>query len=376
MRFTLVLFYLVYFGMSIQSQTIKVDTIISTNKIASYNFQKLILIDFWATWCMPCVPATRQLEILQESVSDKMYIVSMTDERADIVSKYLVKKPIKLAVYSDVSKNTIHRFNIQSRPYAVLLDYTGKVLWTGKPSDLTLAQIDKFHSKITGQNRKKITEIFEVLPLELKPKEIIVKEVVAINSFKFEIDNNCIQAVSSSTNNIQYCGLLSKIVSENLGISEFQIDSNEWTSQKYQLTISKDMKDSIDKILLINHMLRSLNLRLDKKAKTLAVKELKIMDRNMLWDTSQMNWGLGSPKFLIGTSRLQADNITIQELTVILSQLTRDKYIYTGTDKILYDWDFTYVINTLMKEELESSFGIKISETNKEMDTYSISKLE
>ena len=133
------------FGIS-YSQTIKVSDIVSENKITSFSDQKLILIDFWATWCAPCVYATKQLEILQRHNIDKVFVISISDEHESKIKAYLERKPIDLMVTSDYENNTFEKYNIQIRPYAALLDLKGNLLWKGSPSDLSQRKLDNFYT--------------------------------------------------------------------------------------------------------------------------------------------------------------------------------------------------------------------------------------
>lgn len=377
MRLIIVLIGIFLVDIESQAQKIKVDSILSKNKITDYRNQKLILLDFWATWCAPCIPATVQLEILQESVSDKVYMISMSDEKNELIQRHLAKKPIKLAVYSDFEKSTIKRFNIISRPYAVLIDHDGKFVWSGKPSDLTSKQIEKFHSSIKSKNTKSIEEILEIQPKSntSSPKQdtpvriqIPYQEIKFIESCNFESHPEYYRYL--------FCGTLSTFLMESMSIGEFQIKKNEWTDKSIRIAISNTAPINYSKETIIDSSLKSLGLKINKSSQSSAIIEIKLKNSEMLWDTTQIDWGQGSPKFLLGTSRLQANNISIREMANTLSQLKNQIYVYKGTDTNLYDWDFTYEMDDLMKEELQSGFGISIEKSKSDLTLYELIKAE
>lgn len=50
---------------------------------------KLLIIDFWATWCGPCIASFPKLESLQKTYSNELQILPVTHERISIVRDFL-----------------------------------------------------------------------------------------------------------------------------------------------------------------------------------------------------------------------------------------------------------------------------------------------
>jgi hypothetical protein len=67
---------------------------------------------------------------------------------------------------------------------------------------------------------------------------------------------------------------------------------------------------------------------------------------------------------LIGSDKITANDVTIKEIAKIMSDTKSKNYIYLGDDTTLYDWDFQFLYDDLMKEDLASTFGISIKPTN------------
>ena len=108
--------------------------LISVNK-RKIDKDKLILIDFWATWCGPCIASFPHLEELQEKYKDDLQILAISDEKVDVVANFLAKKNFDISFLNSVDKNLFKRFNISARPTSCLISKKGEFLWVGRSED-------------------------------------------------------------------------------------------------------------------------------------------------------------------------------------------------------------------------------------------------
>lgn len=49
---------------------------------------KLILLDFWATWCSACLKKFQEMEELKKKFSDKINIIAVTDQNRATIEKF------------------------------------------------------------------------------------------------------------------------------------------------------------------------------------------------------------------------------------------------------------------------------------------------
>ncbi|RXF70086.1 TlpA family protein disulfide reductase [Arcticibacter tournemirensis] len=91
---------------------------------------KLIILDFWATWCGSCVEALPKLEHLQEEFGDKVLILPVTSQSKAIVSAFFNKnrtgRELKLPVITD-DKELAMLFPHKLLSHLVWIDASGKV---------------------------------------------------------------------------------------------------------------------------------------------------------------------------------------------------------------------------------------------------------
>ncbi len=81
----------------------------SEMKLTSQNFEELVLkadkpvlVDFFATWCMPCKMVAPIIEEIAEDVEGKAYVGKIdVDEAEDIAAKYSVSSIPTLIVFEN-----------------------------------------------------------------------------------------------------------------------------------------------------------------------------------------------------------------------------------------------------------------------------------
>jgi len=95
---------------------------------------KIILIEFWATWCKKCAETTPLLSEIHRELKDDVIVIAITEENPDKVKKWLQTHTIDYHVAHDAGGKLHTRMGIKGIPNAFVLDNTGRVLWQGLPN--------------------------------------------------------------------------------------------------------------------------------------------------------------------------------------------------------------------------------------------------
>jgi thiol-disulfide isomerase/thioredoxin len=89
---------------------------------------KVVLLDFWATWCGPCRMTMPLLENLQKEYPDKMVLLAVNlQESREEVQKYLQAQNLHSQVLLDEEGRVGETYGTASIPMQVLIDKGGIV---------------------------------------------------------------------------------------------------------------------------------------------------------------------------------------------------------------------------------------------------------
>lgn len=98
---------------------------------------KVLMIEFWATWCNPCIKGIPHLNELAAAHRDELVIVGVSDETISEIQQFMRKTKMDYHVGSDQSKTMARATGHRGIPHAIVMSPDGIVRWQGHPATLT-----------------------------------------------------------------------------------------------------------------------------------------------------------------------------------------------------------------------------------------------
>jgi len=89
---------------------------------------KATVLEFWATWCAPCVQVIPHLNVLADDLpADDIRFTSVTDEAEEVVAPFLESIPISGVVGLDLDRSVFRDYGVLAIPTTFLVDKEGVV---------------------------------------------------------------------------------------------------------------------------------------------------------------------------------------------------------------------------------------------------------
>ncbi len=97
----------------------------------SFNFEdqrgRIVLVNFWATWCPPCVAEMPSMQDLYNDYGDKVTFMFVTSDDRQKVLNFLKRKNLDLPVYYPASE-TPKTLKSKLLPTTYIIDREGKIV--------------------------------------------------------------------------------------------------------------------------------------------------------------------------------------------------------------------------------------------------------
>jgi len=334
---------------------------------------KFVVIDFWATWCGPCIQSFPHLNSLADKYQGKIVFLAISDEQESTVRNFLQQS--KLAD-SNAFKNIIFGldtrseinigFDVKFIPTYFLISPDNIIISTGNSADLNESYLDSVitsYSSISVSKRPTIS----IRPDSVEKVSSIQITFQPGSTRALRIKDNSLLIRDTLRHILPYLDgvrLANRIRWE--GTPKDMIEVNIYSGKTPVSTLKEAAYDMIMNSYGIHKKV------VDEKR---VVWTMKVKDKSKLQDSTTVSEdGVMKRNMQINDSIYQCDNFSLQELGRLIEGFYFPNIIYVDAmSNKVYDWNLRMIKKGAklpvdfdrFREILLKDFGIEFVKTEK-----------
>jgi len=103
---------------------------------------KVVVLEFWATWCGPCIEAVPHLnELAEQFDTQRVVFIAITDEQESVVQPFLRRKTMSAWVGLDTDRSMFKEYGVSGIPHTVIVGTNGVIAAVTHPVSLSATHI-------------------------------------------------------------------------------------------------------------------------------------------------------------------------------------------------------------------------------------------
>jgi len=300
---------------------------------------KFVLIDFWATWCRPCIESFPHLNSLADKYQGKIVFLAISDEKELIVRNFLQQSKLadvnafKNIVFGLDTRSEINiGFGIKYIPTYFLISPDNIIISTGNSADLNEIFLD---SVITSYGTISVTKRPTI---SIRPDSVEKVSSIQITSQPgstrtLRIKDNSLLIRDTLRHILPYLDgvrLANRVRWE--GTPKDMIEVNIYSGRSPVSSLKGAAHDMI---------LNSYGIHKKVVDEKRVVWTMKVKDKSKLQDSTTVSEdGVMKRKMLLNDSVYQCDNFSLQELGGLLENFYFPTIIYVDAlSNKVYDWN-------------------------------------
>ncbi|KAF0128852.1 MAG: thioredoxin [Bacteroidetes bacterium] len=325
---------------------------------------KPLILEFWATWCAPCIPAMKKLEDYQNKFGKQLEILTISSDKLNSLLRYIDNTKTSLKIAHDSMHIAI--FDYRHIPHTILVDKNGFVKAITSPDQLTEKIIADFVAGkeieiIKKQDNPTNLGLFKEFKNDFYQYTLTAENINL--KFKNEIKRNQDnEPISLEFNNVSIYRLLTDIyeltTAARLDVNKDSISKNKYCFKLEQSAgYSKNILDNAKEIL---NEISGFKARLIEKTVD-SLYTLQVIDSTMLPNIS-FNEKYSTEG---GGTYFKGIKISSNDLIMYLEDITflpvKDK---TGINFVFdMELNWSYENPKTLNEELKK-YGLKLKKSN------------
>jgi uncharacterized protein (TIGR03435 family) len=321
---------------------------------------KVVVLEFWATWCAPCIPGLDHLSQIAAKYTDRpVQFIYITDEDEQRASAFLRKKSPQGWIGLDEKRQTIEAYRFVGLPHTVIIDPDGNVAAITLPKHVTVTALDdllagKKLSLPLKQGEAEDLEWDKDLVRDETLFQIIIRSSNAYTGGMYKprpghltFDGVPLQTLIQTAFQTEYTRVVNKL-------------SQSQNEQKYRASIvAPREKESQLYASFQRTLVESFGLRVRREKRLLDVFLLRpIPNLSPILRPSQA----AGTEYVVMRGKIRMKKQPLSQLAVVLeNSIGKPVFDETGF-KATYDWNLTYssADKNILLESLRKETGLEL----------------